>query len=419
MLEALAGNLTWLKLALAVATSLLSVALLFRVAGRPSEHAFLRNAVVGITLAKMLFCVLVYAFAPMEGLGSDAQRHYLPQALRVLDGEIPYRDFRTSYGPLFPFLIAPGLLLWRSPGSVVFTMLLVEAAMLAVYASRCRGAGRSGHWRVSFLYVTSPISWYWVGAVGTNSVVIACFAMLSLALAEARRDAASGILAGLGLLFSKLPMILAWPAVLLFQKRGILSRGIPVAVVLAAMAALARVDVDVAGRAVDVDFRATSGNLWFLLSMLGSFELNSPSVKQLSMLSLLAALAPLCLFFLVDRVRNGTGGFDSAAALLSVVNLIFMTLSYKTYPWYWAAFLPFALHTVVTDEELSLRPLIPLVFLGSITHLEPRLWMEVRAWQPGLLSSIGGTLFVLDVAMLCAILYWTVLCYRRARLALR
>ena len=48
-------------------------------------------------------------------------------------GEIPHRDFTTSYGLLFPYLLAPGLLLWRSVGAVVLTMILVETAMLAVY----------------------------------------------------------------------------------------------------------------------------------------------------------------------------------------------------------------------------------------------------------------------------------------------
>jgi hypothetical protein len=187
-------------------------------------------------------------------------------------------------------------------------------------------------------------------------------------------------------------------------------------VVLAAAAALARVDVDVTARALDCEFRATSGNLWFLLSMLGRFELNSAAVKQLSMASLLVVVAPVCLFFLVGRVRDGRGGFDSSAALLSVVNLIFMVLSYKTYPWYWAGFLVFTLHTLLADGALRLRPLIPLMFLGAVTHLEPRLWMLVRSSQPGLRSSTGGLLFALDVAMLAAILYWTVLCLRRARL---
>jgi hypothetical protein len=416
MLEALAGNLTWLKFPLALATAVLSVAVLYGVRNRPTEAAFLRNAVIGITLLKLVGCVLVYAFAPIHGLGSDAQHHYLPQALRVLSGEIPHRDFTTSYGPLFPFLIAPGLLLWRSAGSIVFTMLLVEAAMIAVYVLRCRRAGFSGHWRVSFLYVCSPISWYWVGAVGTNSVVIACFAMLSLALADARRDVAAGIAAALGLAFSKITMILAWPAVVLFRRPGILSRGMPIAVVLVVLAALSRFEVDVAERAVNFSFRATSGNIWFLLSMLGDFDLQSKVVKQLSMLSLLLALTPVCLLFLVGRARDGRGGFDSSTALLSAVNLIFMILSYKTYPWYLAASLLFILHTLLADDEPSLRPLIPLMFLGSITHLEPRFWMLIRDNPPGLYASTAASLFVLDVVMLAAFLYWTVLCLRRARL---
>ncbi len=142
----------------------------------------------------------------------------------------------------------------------------------------------------------------------------------------------------------------------------------------------------------------------------------SDTVKQLSMLSLLVVLAPLCLWFWVGRVRGGCEGFDSAAALLSAIHLIFMILSYKTYPWYFAAFLPFVLHTLLADGELSVRRLIPLIYLGAITHLEPRYWMLVRGKEQELLSWTGGPLFALDVVMLGAIAYWTVLCIRRSRL---
>jgi hypothetical protein len=50
-----------------------------------------------------------------------------------------------------------------------------------------------------------------------------------------------------------------------------------------------------------------------------------------------------------------------------------------------------------------------------VTHLEPRLWMLVRAEDPGLLSETGGALFALDLAMLSAMVYWTLLCIRRTR----
>jgi len=416
MIEVFEANLIWLKVPLDLVSSLLSVGIVLWIRGRSYEEVFLRRAVLGVVLAKVVGCALLYALAPLEGLGSDAQRYYLPQALRVLSGEIPLRDFPTSYGPLFPYLLTPGLLLWRSPGSIVLTMVLAETAMLGAYALRNRRVGFSGGWRVIFLYSLSPLSWYWVGVVGTNSVVIGLFTALALLLAESRRDLASGLVAALGLLFSKITMILSWPALVLFGPRRILSRGLPVLAVLGAvLLASSAVDLDVTERAANYQHRATSGNLWFMVSMLTGAELNGVAVKRLSMLSLLLVLGPLCLHFGVQRLRDRHEGFDSAAAFLAAVHLLFMVLSYKTYPWYHAGALLFALHALLADDDFRPRHLAPLVLLGMLTHLEPRLWMLVRARDPGLLSGVGGALFALDLVMLSALLYWVFLCIRRSR----
>lgn len=416
MIEVLEGNLTWLKVALDLVSTLLSVGIVLWIRGRPFEDAFLRRAVVGIVLAKLAGCALLYALAPLDGIGSDATRFYLPQALRVLSGEIPLRDFATSYGPLFPYLLVPGLLLWRSPGSIVLTMLVIETAMLLVYARRNRRAGFSGGWRVMFLYSLSPLSWYWVGAVGTNGVLIGLFTALGLALAESRRDLASGVAAALGLPFSKITMVLAWPAIALFGPRGIALRALPMALVLgAALLASFTIDLDVTERAANYGHRATSGNLWFLLSSLTGVELESVAVKRLSMLALLLASGSLCLRFGVQRLSRGLEGFDSAAALVAAVHLTFMILSYKTFPWYHAGALLFAIHVLLADDRFPLRHLAPLVFLGLVAHLEPRLWMLVQPRNAGLASGTGAALFALDLAMLSATLYWTLLCIRRAR----
>ena len=416
MSEVFGGNLTWLKVPLDLVSSLLSVGIVLWIRGRPFEELFLRRAVVGVALAKLVGCVLIYALLPLEGLGSDAQRFYLPQALRVLSGEVPLRDFPTSYAPLFPYLLAPGLLLWRSPGSIVLTMLLAECAMLVAYARRNRRAGFSGGWRVMFLYSLSPISWYWVGVVGTNAVLIGLFTMLALALAESRRDLASGVAAALGLLFTKITMVLAWPAIALFGPQRVVLRSLPMLLALgAALLAPSTLGVDLTERALRLAHIATSGNAWFLLSMLAGLELEGAAVKRLSMLALLLALAPLCLVFGAVRLRERRGGFDSAAALVAAVHLVFMVLSYKTFPWYHAGALLFALHALFADEAFPARRLVLLAFLGVVTHLEPRLWMFVMVREPGLLSATGGALFALDVAMLCATLYWCLLCIRRAR----
>ena len=416
MIEVFEGNLTWLKVPLAVVSSLVSVGIVLWIRGRPFEEVFLRRAVVGIVLAKLVGCILLYGLFPLEGLGTDAKVFYLPQALRVLSGEIPLRDFPTSYGPLFPYLLVPGLLLWRSPGSIVFTMLLAETAMLLAYGLRNRRAGFSGGWRVMFLYSLCPLSWYWVGVVGYNGVLIGLFTALGLALAESRRDLASGFAAALGLLFSKITMVLSWPAIVLFGARGVAIRGLPIVLALGAvLLAPSIIDVDVTERALSLQHTATSGNVWFLLSMLTGVEVNGLAVKRLSMLALLLVLAPLCLRFGVQRLRRELEGFDSAAALVAAVHLIFMILSYKTFPWYHAGALLFALHALVAGNGFRPRHLVPLVFLGMVTHLEPRLWMLVGGRDRGLLSGTGGALFALDLAMLSALLYWTLLCIRRTR----
>jgi hypothetical protein len=332
----------------------------------------------------------------------------------LLSGEIPYRDFVTSYGPLFPLLLIPGLMLWESPGSIVLTMLTVEAAMLVTYAVRCERAGASHHWRVMFLYVFSPLSWYWVGAVGTNTVVVGFIAMLGLALAERNRNLAAGIAVTAGLLFSKITIVLAWPGILFFGRRGMLSRVVTAAVLLVAVLALAVVGVDVGERVLEQRFRATSGNIWFLLSMMIDAESDSLHLKRLSMISLVCILAPLCLLFGWGRLLRGRAGFDSAAAFVGSVNLIFMMLAYKTYPSYYAAFLVPVLHSLLSDEDRSTRRLIPLVLLGSFATLEPRLWMVVRGSNSGLGSFAGGALFAIDVVGLISILYWSILCIRRS-----
>jgi hypothetical protein len=414
MLELFAHDLMWLKFPFCIVSSTVSVAVFFVVKGRAFETTALRSGVIAVTLLKFIACFLIYAFLPLDWLGSDAALQYFPEATQVLSGAVPYRDFATSYSPLFHVILIPGLLLWHSPGSIVLTMLLVETAMLVVYAMRCRKMRFPHYWRVLFLYSSSPLSSYWVGAVGYNSVIIALFVMISLSLAEAKRDWPSGVAAALGLLFSKITMILSWPAIVFFRPRGFIARGAPIVVILFFLAALTLFDIDVSYKALHQKYRATSGNIWFLVSMLGGIQLEAVSLKQLSMLSILCVFGPACLFFLSGRIGRSLEGFDSTAAFVATANLIFMALAYKTYPWYFSMFIIFVIHTLLADDEPSLAKLIPLIFLGSVTNVEPALGQAIRGTDPSLLSWTGSTLLALDIAILVGIAYWAALCFRRS-----
>src|SRR5262249_47926700 len=139
-----------------------SLCVLALLSGRRSETRVLRRLVCAVTAAKAVLIPTLYLHLPIASIGSDAALYYLPQTVRALSGEIPYRDFATSYSPFFHVLLMPGVLIWPHPGSIVATLFLVEVALIAIYAHRFGRARPVETWRVLFLYCWSPISFYWV-----------------------------------------------------------------------------------------------------------------------------------------------------------------------------------------------------------------------------------------------------------------
>ncbi|MFP5287331.1 MAG: hypothetical protein ACLGI9_16450, partial [Thermoanaerobaculia bacterium] len=145
-----------LKLAFCAILALGSTSAFLLLRGRPAEVRFYRRAVLLASAAKIAGCALLYALAPQLNLWSDATRHYLPQTVRVLAGQVPYRDFESSYSPLFQALLAGPVSLWQSVGAVALTLLALDLAALAVYVRR-PGADPVRTWRTAFLYSLSPV----------------------------------------------------------------------------------------------------------------------------------------------------------------------------------------------------------------------------------------------------------------------
>src|SRR5262245_28848492 len=235
---------------LCTALALGSLCVFAAVSGRPSETRVLRRLVFAVTVAKAVLIPALYLSVPIESVGSDAARYYLPQTLQVLSGKIPYRDFASSYSPLFHVLLMPGVLIWPNPGSIVATFFSVEVALIALYARRFGRARPAQTWRVLFLYCWSPISFYWVAVTGHNSVLIALFAMIALLLADSRRDGSAGLAALLGLAFSKLTMILAWPAIVFFPRGSTIRRMVPLFGLVALVPVLLYARIDILSRAL-------------------------------------------------------------------------------------------------------------------------------------------------------------------------
>jgi hypothetical protein len=398
----------WLCTALALG----SLCVFAGVSGRPSETKVLRRLVYAVTAAKAVLIPALYLSLPIASVTTDAALYYLPQTLQALSGKIPYRDFATSYSPFFHVLLMPGVLIWPHPGSIVATFFTVEVALIALYARRFGRARPAQTWRVLFLYCWSPISFFWVAVTGHNSVLIALFAMIALLLADSKRDRSAGLAAVVGLAFSKLTMILAWPAIVFFPRGSILRRMVPLFVLAASFPVLLHARIDVLDRALHGGYVATTGNLWFLAAVMFSESVDSAPIKLASMLSLLGSEAILVGLYLRSvRLReDDAGAFDRASALYSACALVFMLLAYKTSPWYLPLCLIFLVHTLLCSGS-SVAALIPLALLGGLTTLEPAL-----SGGLGYLLGLDGRrlLVFVDLVVVACLAYHAERCIRIA-----
>jgi hypothetical protein len=397
---------------LCAALALGSLGVFAAMSGRPSEIKVLRRLVFAVTLAKAALIPALYVSMPVASISTDAALYYLPQTLHALSGMIPYREFATSYSPFFHVLLMPGVLIWPHPGSIVATLFSIEVALIALYARRFGRARPTETWRVLFLYCWSPISFYWVAVFGYNSVLIALFAMIALLLADSRRDGLAGLAAVLGWAFSSLTMVLAWPAIVFFPRGSIIRRMVPLFVLAALVPVLLYARIDILYKALHGEYVATSGNLWFLASVILSESVDSPPIKLASMLSLLVGESILVGLYLRSvRLReDGAGAFDRASAFYCACSLVFMLLAYKTYPWYLTMCLIFLVHTLVCSGS-SVAALISFALLGSLTTLERAVSVGL-----GLLLGLDGRwpLVCLDLVVVACIVYHAGRCMRIA-----
>lgn len=337
-------------------------------AGKPWEERFLRGGVIGAVFAKIAGCVLLYTLQPSLIRYSDTRSFYLPQTLRLLSGEVPNRDFVSSYSFLFTPLLAPAVRLWGSPGSIALVMILAETAMLWVYLARCRTEAWKGGWRVAFLYALSPFSCYWVAISGHNSVLIAFWVMLGLVLAERGGAAFAGTAAALAFLTSKVLALLAWPGLVLFDREKRITRLMPMVGSLAAVACLALAGVDSLSPLREEMRSSTHGNLWQLVGLVVPGLREAAAWPYLPVAAFLVLFAPLVALFL--KGHDSRYRFDRGSAFVAATFLLFLAVSRKGYSTYLIMALPLVIHTIFRSGRSRALPMLCVILLGSIGFIE-------------------------------------------------
>jgi len=397
-------NIDHAKLIITISIATCSWLVLRALRDRPGEARLLDRFTVAAFAGRVLLAPALYLAAPGLVRHSDTIAFYLPQTESLLSGRLPYRDFITSYGPLFHALLAPAVALWRSPAAIVMVMLAAEALLLFVYRRFGARNGRDLRFaRGAWLMASSPIMVYWVGVTGYNAVLIALFSMLGLVLACGGRPVAAGLLGSCSWIACKALGVLSWPTIVLARRHGAGRRFAAFAGVAVALGAamLAGFDVLMPLRLEKSSW--TGGNVWFLAAVAVPGFFGAPLVTYLSAGSFIAVWTAATRRWL--RRRRPEREFDAAAAHLSFILAAFMLLSTKTPVMYAPMVLPFAVH-VLLERGSRLRALVPILLLGALaTARVEGLWLRDILTSRHLLSTGSGLFSLgLELAKMGAIL---------------
>ncbi|TPW11320.1 MAG: hypothetical protein FD129_1690, partial [bacterium] len=271
-----------------------------------------------------------------------------------------YRDFACSYSPLFPFLMAPMVLLpWPVPAIFLLFVAFDLVALLTVGRMARAASTRA---RAGWLYAAAPVTWYFLVRYGQDEALAA--AILSLAALALRQGRAMrcGLWLGLGFCLTKFTFGLALPPYwLASRRRGRLSLGLllPIALIFGlALAAGLPVWRPIVSESVELGF---GPGLWRLPVLFTPLVLGRWAAWILA-----AGLGAAWWWF-----ARGTRERRLEVGLL-LTAAVFMLLSPKVLPMYLTPFWPFAaLWAATRDDRADLWLLSALnLLLGTWWYVD-------------------------------------------------
>lgn len=169
--------------------------------------------------SRVLVFFLIFSVLHISPRG-DLVTYYYPEANQTLHGALAYRDFASSYAPLFSYINAAVLWLDNSPLALIAFTILVEICSVPTWFAAIRPAcSEPAFRRGALLYLVQPLMLFNVAVDGGNNVWIAFSIALALFCFSRQRDAASGASYSISLTSVKfLPIVFA-PLLLLSAKR--------------------------------------------------------------------------------------------------------------------------------------------------------------------------------------------------------
>lgn len=351
---------------------------------------------------------------------SDLMLYYVDETSRAYSGDVPYLDYPSSYGPLFPYIAGIFLPFWDSPAAIALTVTLVEISAVAWFTSNILRSEQTDSYSTNlflYIYTVQPAALYWSGMMAYNSTFILIFWVGAVLLLSHSRYLASLMALGFSLLASKFLSILVAPLALAHPDRRIKPVVFAGSFFLALLAICGLVGMDLLTPLKIEGGRSTSGNFWFFLGSWlpsgaeGHFWRFAPPLVMLTGISVFA----FCCF----RAWHDRPTLLQLCAAFSAVGWIFVLLSKKTLPHYVPMFLLFTVYAFCVAFGRRWTWIAVLMAMGGIGILEPGIWNGLG--QPVFFSAVpfstqSSLLLALDVFLIAS---YTFCLIHSARLAVQ
>jgi hypothetical protein len=329
----------------------------------------------------------------------DIPAYYLPEATAVLHGQLPYRDFPSSYAPLHPYLDAIIVFFWRSPLAIILFAILAEGLLLRIWLPLARSFLPEQRVRTAaILYLTSPISLQFVAIDGQDNVVIALLLATAMLLLYRKRDAASGMMLGLGIVLIKFLPLLYVCAFLAAARRRLQWLAGCAGVLLFGYGAFAWMRLPLLFPVYAEGQLKGAGNLPFLIESISGIPLPPVLTNGLLVVVLLTLLALIARALRITSPATRMQVLTSGCAALTIALVLF---SKKSWPPYLVLAL-FPICITVTEKPLSKLRLAAFLLFSVVAVTEHSLWASILEQAPA--ASTHDSLVALQPATLLFLL---------------
>jgi hypothetical protein len=299
---------------------------------------------------------------------SDASGYYFPEALDALRGKLVYRDFESSYAPLFAYLAATCIALWRDPRVFVLAAVAFHALTLRLWLAAVeeRIPAETSR-RAAVLFAVSGHAFVNV-AVGQNQAWLAALVALAAWLSARGRAFASGAALGAGLSAVKLLALVFVPPLWSSATRRGRWLGGFLAVVVSVYGAFALAGADVRTPVRLEGPLTTSGNLPFLVSLFG---LDPAGAVGRALTAVGVAFAGAITWRALRAPAEPVERVIANCALLLLVMMLFSRKAYATY--LVLALFPLC-YVAVAAPGRAAR--LAYLALAALAPIEPSLWFR-------------------------------------------